>query len=311
MLMKKIITKKLLNTLILLIGFLVRMTTACAETNEMMESDDFVADYEPMPCSINSFQEIASFESIILNPYELMAQIDECKSADEIRTLSCALTLPLSVGDCDYIYQCKNNCACTRYPLPKGEWKFSEAITLTYTFADLEDSSDNLTFVFIGNGKNYSLTDVLLSFDNPQVVTDANHETLWLVGETRSGWNKSVRWYNLMRRKYSFSYLMNGVMADRSDYHVHVQSVADPIVNGILPENGMLAVRKQVSITDVTVTGSTESPELLLYTQIDVYTYQQGADLTLTKSKKYEDAYLQTVSEITCEQIMDEMINMN
>ena len=73
----------------------------------------------------------------------------------------------------------------------------------------------------------------------------------------------------------------------------------------------MLAVRKQVSITDVTVTDSTESPELLLYTQIDVYTYQQGADLTLTKSKKYEDAYLQTVSEITCEQIMDEMINMN
>ena len=311
--MKKKPTKKRFNVLLPFVGFLilVSMVAASAETNGVMGLDEFVADYEPMPCSVNSFQETAPFDPIILNPYELMAQIDKCKSGDEIGTLSLALTLPLSVGDCDYIYQCKNNRACTQYPLPKGQWPFSEAVTLTYTFADFEDMSDNLIFLFIGDGKNYSLIDVLLSFDNPQVVTDANHETLWLVGETRSGWNQSARWYNLMSRKYSFSYLMNGVMADRSDYHVHVQSVADPIVNGTLPENGMLAVRKQVSITDVTVTDSTESPELLLYTQIDVYTYQQGADLTLTKSKKYEDAYLQTVSEITCEQIMDEMINMN
>lgn len=312
MLMKQKKNKKTLNALLPLVGvlILISMVAASAEMNEVMGFDEFVTDYEPMPCSVNSFQEIAHFDPIVLNPYELMAQIDECKSSDEIRTLFRALALPLAVNDCDYIYQCKNNRACTQYPLPKGQWEFSEAVTLTFTFADFEDSSDNLTFVFIRDGENYSLIDVLPSFDNPQVVTDANHETLWLVGETRSGWNMSIRWYNLMCKKYSFSYLMNGVMADRIDYHVNVQSLADPIVNGTLPENGMLAVRKQVSITDVT-TGSTEPPELLLYTQIDVYTYQPGADLTLTKSKKYEDAYLQTVSEITCEQIMDEMINVN
>lgn len=307
MLMKKKNTKKLLDALVPLAGFLilVGMAAACAETNEMRGFDEFVADYEPMPCGVNSFQEIAPFDPIILNPYELMAQIDECKSGDEIRTLSRALTLPLSVGDCDYIYQCRNNHACTRYPLPKGRWKFSEAVTLTYTFADFEDSSDNLTFVFAGNGENYSLIDVLPSFDNPQVVTDANHETLWLVGETRSGWNKSVRWYNLMSRKYGPSYLMNGVMTDRVDYHVKVQSLADLIIDGTLPEDGMLAVRKQVSLIDITSEISTEVPEILLYTQIDVYAYQQGADLTLIKSKKYEDANLETVSGITCEQVMD------
>ena len=313
MLMKQKKTKKILNALLLLVGVIIfiSMVAAGAETNAVMEFDEFVADYEPMPCSVNSFQEIAHFDPIILNPYELMAQIDECKSSDEIRTLSRVLELPLAANDCDYIYQCKNNRACTQYPLPKGQWKFSEAVTLTYTFADFEDSSDNLTFVFISDGENYSLIDVLPSFDNPQIVTDANHETLWLVGETRSGWNKSVRWYNLMCKKYSFSYLTNGVMADRIDYHVNVQSLADPIVNGTLPPNGMLAVRKQVSITDVTVTGSTEPSELLLYTQIDVYAYQRGADLTLIKSKKYEDAYLQTVSGITCEQIIDETFNVN
>lgn len=98
---------------------------------------------------------------------------------------------------------------------------------------------------------------------------------------------------------------MNGVMADRVDYHVKVQSLADLIVDGTLPEDGMLAVRKQVSLIDITSEISTEAPEILLYTQIDVYAYQQGADLTLIKSKKYEDANLQTVSGITCEQVMD------
>lgn len=95
-------------------------------------------------------------------------------------------------------------------------------------------------------------------------MTDANHETLWLVGETRSGWNKSVRWYNLMSSKFGPSYLMNGVMADRVDYHVKVQSLADLIVDGTLPEDGMLAVRKRVSLIDITSEISTEAPEILL-----------------------------------------------
>lgn len=308
MLMKMKITKKLLNALASLAGFLVimGMAVACAEMNKERGFDEFVADYEPMPCSVNSFQEITPFDPIILNPYELMAQIDECKSGDEIRMLSHALPLQLSVSDCDYIYQCRNNHACTRYSLPTGQWEFSEAVTLTYTFADFEESSDNLTFVFTGNGENYILIDVLYSIDELQVVTDANHETIWLVGETRSGWNKSIRWYNLMERKYGLSYLMSGIMADRADYHVKVQSLVDPIVDGTLPEDGMMAVRKQVSLLDIMRTVSTEAPEILLYTQIDVYAYQRGADLTLIKSKKYEGASLQTVSGITCKQVMDE-----
>lgn len=63
MLMKQKKTKKILNTLLLLVGalILINMVAASAETNEVMEFDEFVADYEPMPCSVNSFQEIAHF----------------------------------------------------------------------------------------------------------------------------------------------------------------------------------------------------------------------------------------------------------
>lgn len=193
-----------------------------------------------------------------------------------------------------------------RYPLPKGQWQFSEVVTLTYTFADDESSSDNLSFVFTGNGETYSLFDILLFIDDLQVVTDASHETLWLVGEARTGENKSIRWYNVMKREYGLSYLEKGVMADRADYHVKVQSLADPVIDGTLPAGGMLAVRKQVSLKDVTKAVSTEAPDIPLYAQIDVYLYQPGMDLMLLRSKKYEGMDLQTISGITIEEMMNE-----
>ena len=76
--MKKKPTKKRFNVLLPFVGFLilVSMVAASAETNGVMGLDEFVADYEPMPCSVNSFQETAHFDPIILNPYELMALID-------------------------------------------------------------------------------------------------------------------------------------------------------------------------------------------------------------------------------------------
>lgn len=306
--MKKKNTKGRSGMLVLLAGLLIilGLAVAYAETSGTMDFDEKFANDEPGPSGVPSFHAKLPFEPILLHPHELMMQVESCKSSDEILALSIGLGLPLSAGDCDYIYQCRNNHALMRYPLLKGQWTFSEVVTLTYTFADDESSSDNLSFVFTGSGETYSLIDILLYIDDLQVVTDANHETLWLVGEARTGENKSIRWYNVMNRKYGLSYLEKGVMADRADYHVMVQSLADPVIDGTLPAGGMLAVRKQVSLKDVTKAVSTEAPGIPLYAQIDVYMYQPGMDLILLRSKKYEGMDLQTVSGITIEEMMNE-----
>lgn len=306
--MKKKNTKGRLGILLVLAGLLIILgaAVAYAETKEMLDFDEMIANDEPRPSGVPSFHANIPFEPIVLSPHELMMQVERCKSSDEILKLSLNLGLPLSAGDSDYIYQCRNNHALMRFPLPKGKWKFSEIVTLTYTFADYEGSSDNLTFVFIGNGETYSLIDILLFIDHLQVVTDTNHETSWLVGEARSGENKSVRWYNVMKREYGLSYLEKGVMADRVDYHIKVQSLADPIADGILPASGMLAVRKQVSLKDYTKTAPTEAPEIPLYAQIDVYIYQPGMELMLLRSKRYKGMDLQAVSGITIEEILSE-----
>lgn len=298
--------KSLLTILLLLLSLSLGIAGVRAETTGMMDVDELIANYEPRPASVPSFHASAPFEPIVLHPYELMAQVAQCNSSDDIMALSSGLGLPLSADDCEYINQSRNNQAIRRYPVPKGRWKFTEAITLSYAFADLDDRSDNLTFIFAGNGETYSLIDILPAFDDTGVVTDAQHQTLWLVGETRSGEDTSIRWYNLMGRKYSLSYLVKGVMADRVDYHVKVQSLADPIVDGTLPLNGMLAVRKQVSLKDYTKTDSTEVSEILLYTQIDVYAYQPGSDVALVQSKIFEGMDLQSVSGITSEQVMNQ-----
>ena len=71
------------------------------------------------------------------------------------------------------------------------------------------------------------------------------------------------------------SYLANGVMADRMDYHIEWQSVADSIIDGMLPANDMLVIRKQVSILDMfNASLSTEAQTIVFYTQIDVDTVQ-------------------------------------
>ena len=294
--------------LVLLAGLLIilGLAVAYAETGGMKDFDEIFANDEPRPSAVPSFHANDPFEPILFHPHELMMQVERCKSSDEILALSIDRGLPLSAGDSDYIYQCRNNHALMQYPLPKGQWQFSEVITLTYTFADDESSSDNLSFVFTGSGETYSLIDILLFIDDLQVVTDANHETLWLVGEARTGENKSIRWYNVMNRKYGLSYLEKGVMTDRADYHVKVQSLADPVIDGTLPAGGMLAVRKQVSLKDVTKAAPTEAPDIPLYAQIDVYLYQPGTDLMLLRSKKYEGMDLQTISGITIEEMMNE-----
>ncbi|NLW20664.1 MAG: hypothetical protein GXY84_04740 [Clostridiales bacterium] len=305
--MKKKNRKWRSGILVLLAGLLILLGVAVAdaETKGMMDVDEMIANDEPRPSDVPSFHATVPFEPIVLSPYELMKQVETCKSSDEIMALSISLGLPLSASDCDYIYQCRNNHALTRYPLPVGQWKFSEAVTLSYTFADEEGSSDHLTFVFTGDGETCSLIDILLFIDRLQVVTDANHETLWLVGEARSGENKSIRWYNLMRREYGLSYLVKGLMANRVDYHIKVQSVSDPIIDGTLPADGMLAVRKQVSLRDLTKAVPTEDPEIPLYAQVDIYMYQPGMDLVLLRSEKYEGMDLQTVSNITYEEMMN------
>lgn len=306
--MKKKNTTGLLGMLLLLTGLLVILGVAVAysETNGMMDFDEMIANYEPRPSGVPSFHANIPFEPIVLSPHVLMMQVEGCKSSDEILTLSLDLGLPLSAGDSDYIYQCRNNHALLQFPLPKGQWKFSEIVTLTYTFADYEGSSDNLTFVFTGNGETYSLIDILLFIDHLQVVTDTNHETSWLIGEARTGENKTIRWYNVMNREYGLSYLEKGVMADRVDYHIKVQSLSDPIVDGTFPASGMLAVRKQVSLKDLTKTNPSVAPEIPLFAQIDVYNYQPGMDLMLLRSKKYKGMDLQAVSGITIEEIMNE-----
>ena len=301
--------KKIWYMLIPLAGLLILigMATAFAETNGAVNFDELITDFEPIPCSVSSHHETTPFDPIVLDPYALLEQIDKCKRGDAILAFSRSLSLPLSAGDCDYIAQCRNDRVLTRYSLPEGRWAFNETITLTYTYADYEESSDNMVLIFIGDGETFHLTDILSSVDDMQIVTDANRENIWFVGETRYGQDKSTRWYNLKSRKFDLSYLVNGLMPDRIDYHVKVQSLADPIINGTIAENGMFAVRKQVSLVDYTSEERTaEAPEIILHSQIDIYACHTESGLTLVKSKKYKDATLKSIAGITCEQIMNE-----
>lgn len=71
--MKKKTTEKRFIVLFALVGILlVSMAAASAETNEAPGFSEFATADEPMPCSVNSFQETAPFDSILLNPYEWM-----------------------------------------------------------------------------------------------------------------------------------------------------------------------------------------------------------------------------------------------
>lgn len=193
--MKMRMAKKLLGMLLPLAALLIHLgiATACAETGAMIDFDEIIANYEPRPGGLPSFQASAPFDPIVPDPHELAAEVEKCECSDEIMALSCDLGLPISAGDCDDVYRCRNDRACTRYPLPKGQWKLSESVTLTCAFADFEGSSDDLAFVLAGNAATCSLIDILPSMDELKVVTDADHETPWLVGETRSGEGKSIR----------------------------------------------------------------------------------------------------------------------
>ena len=161
-----------------------------------------------------------------------------------------------------------------------------------------------MVFVFVKKSDFYYLTDVLNAFGDMQIVSDAGHETVWLVGETGGAYN-TVGWYNVSERKTTLTFLAEGMMADRMDYYVKVMAVADPVINETLPEDGMLAIRKQVSVFDLTqVTVSMDAPEILLYTQVDVYAYQSGGVFALIKSKKFEGKDIQSVAGVTCSQIV-------
>jgi len=60
-----------------------------------------------------------------------------------------------------------------------------------------------------------------------------------------------------------------------------------------------------VSLRDLTKAVPTEDPEIPLYAQVDIYMYQPGMDLVLLRSEKYEGMDLQTVSNITYEEMMN------
>lgn len=276
-----------------------------AEGNNTAEFNEMIAANEPQPYGGLSLQEAVPFEPISMDPAAFVKQLSSQKSNDEMNGYFQDIGLPLDPNDCAFIFQNKDHTNYALWNASNSASPFAVA-TVAYAFPRNGNENDSMVFIFVENGDSYCLTDVLAAFGNMQIVSDAQHEIVWLVGETGGVYN-TVRWYNLLEQKTALAFVAEGLMTDRTDYHIKVMAVADPAVNGTLPKNGMLAIRKQVSVFDLTqATISTDAREILLYSQVDVYAYQHGGEFKLIKSKRFEGEDMQMIAGMTCDQIISE-----
>lgn len=296
--------KRLLVILILMaVCALCGAGAVLAEANPGVDFGELVAACEPQPYGGLSLQETEPFEPIAIDPETFTERIGGLNSVDAAAAFFCEIGLPLDIGNCEFVFQYQDHLSSARWDSTMQNAPL-EVATVACTVPRNDDANDNLVFVFIKENGCDTLTDVLNAFGDVQIVSDSGHETIWLAGETGGTYN-TVRWYNVPQRKTALTFLAEGVTADRTDYHVKVKAAADLIVNGTLPENGMLAVRKQVSVFDLTqAMVSQDAPEILLYTQVDVYACRPGGTFTPIRSKKFEGEDLPSVAGITCDQLV-------
>jgi len=288
-----------------LIGVFIGMGAACAEGMQATEWAALAAANEPQPYGGLSLQETTPFKPINISPETWQQQLSAQPGGAAIYAFFQGMGLPLDAGECEWIDQNKDRAKAALWNESNSPCPFTVS-TLCYEFPRNDGGHDNTVLVFMEQNGSMYLTDVLFAFGDLQAVTDAGHETVWLVGETGGAYN-TVRWYNVQRRKIALAFVAEGLAADRVDVHIKVRAVADSLANGTLPEDGLLAIRKQVSVFDLTqATVSAEASEILLYTQVDVYACKPGGALTLVASKRFDGMDIPSVAGITCEQLISE-----
>lgn len=267
-----------------------------AQTDAISNFDMFIAEFEPTAYERLSAQEKSPFASVEIDPTELKGQIAQSETIDDIVAVFHSKGINLPPEECAWLDYYKNLVHFAQYPLQNSQ----EIATLSYG-----DNPSNLVFIFVNDGNGYVLTDYFIDFYNIKIVTDATMKNVWMVGDTGIRVPRSIQWYNVKCKQFVLSYLANGTMADRMDYHILVQSVADPIIDGMLPANDRLVIRKQVSILDfLNAPSSEEAQTIVFYTQIDVYTAQAEGDFKKIASQRYEGMDFSSVADITCDQII-------
>lgn len=274
---------------------------ALSEEEQMTELYALVAAYEPSPYEGRSIQETNPFDPFPLDPEVFIKEIGETQSPDEVQNFLHDRGIPLSPSDGEYIYYNKSRLTYEQYSLHDQQALSS---VMVVSFAYSEETNDNLTFIFSEKEGVYTLIDCINCFGNIEVINDDRTGAVWLVGETGVD-NRTIRWYHLQSKTIVLSYLAQGMMADRMDYHIKVTSQLEPSVEQMVPSDRFFSIRKQVSVFDL-ITGNTYAskvPEIVLFTQVDVYEIQPDGSLRTVGSKQYNGMDLLAVAEIENDQI--------
>lgn len=260
---------------------------------------------EPSPYEGPSLQETSPFDPIPLDPAVLMEEISKAQSPEDVQKYLKGYGVPLAPSDGEYVYSNKSRVTCQRLSLRGDEQALSGVTIVSYAYS--AEDNDNFAFLFCEQDGVDTLIDGLSGFGNVQVMQDASNGNAWLVGSIGKA-HQTIRWYHLQSRSIVFSYLAQGIMADRADFHLKVTAQLHPLMAQTIPSDGIFSVRKQVSAMDLTAdsAASGQAPETVLYTQVDVYEVQPDGTLRALASKRYAGMDLLAVAGIENEQVVAE-----
>ena len=283
--------------IVCLFGFLLYQTVD-AEAQPALDYVQFAEEHEPGPYGGLSLYEQEPFEPIELSPQEFAETISRQCSAQGVSDFFQSIGLPFDMNDCEYVYSLKDHPQSAEYSVNGVLPGLTGVIAVSYIYPDY--ANDNCVFIFWKSDTGYHLADAIFYLGNIEFVTDAQCETAWLVGDTGSVY-LTTRWYNIAKREIVLVYLAFGEEVDPVDYHMKVKTQSDTIQDGRFPDDQMIAIRKQVSIIDYTnATQSSEGTEIILYTIMDVYCCQPSGELVLAASKRFNNADIHAIADITC-----------
>ena len=249
--------------------------------------EEIAAEYEPGPYGGVSLQEQTPFSPILLSPDDFTQRIQKAQSADAVVSYIRKIGLPLDPLDGEYFYHYRSSVRQEDFSLPHG----SMLTVVTYAYS--EEDNDNYALLFLLEEGKYTLVDCIPHFGQIDLVSYSGH--IYLVGKTGSSY-QTTRWYHLQGRKMVLRYLSQGVMPDRPDYHIAVKSDEWPQFQTRFEQDGRLILLKQLSVWDYTQSPlSEDAREIILFTQIFIYSAQEDGTFLLEATEEYA---LETLEQV-------------
>lgn len=273
-----------------ILSFILCIPKSLAVLDEDLEV--LAAQNEPRPWCGVSYQEDTPFRPIMLSPEAFMENIASVDNVEEANDYFQCIGLPTDSSEYTYFY--KHSMQCERFAL---ESNLSGIEKISVVICSYDPSTyDNVAFLFIHNEDDCFLIDVIASFGDIQLVQ--SKDNIWLVGRTGTEY-QTVRWYHVNSQRIVLSYLAQGYMADRVDYHFHVKSCVDPALNQCFFDHNTLLILKQFSIDDFTQVGFTDVGIMrVLYTQSITYQAQNDGTFLLTDTIRYDGLDIEAVKRL-------------